>query len=147
MPHTNSILVIHPNGTFYAQRNKVAHIGDNPKRGYWQDIGKTVLVLLSVKDDEPANGYEYGGAKSYDRRATAEACDLRCKTVIRVPMEERDRTGIPVRQPGGAQVMQLKPLGNKKRGMSGGLPEDKLWRPERRKREVKSVAVLSVNES
>lgn len=131
MPHTNSIKVEHPNGIFYAQRARVLHLVELG-RAYWKYPDQTVLVILSCKDDEPANGYEYGGKKSYDRHAAIEACDLSTRKVFAVgPRERLDRTGIPVREPGGAKVLQLKPLYDRRTTGQHVKRSDRLYHPDR----------------
>lgn len=125
-----NVLVIHPNGTLIEKKSRVLVLAETG-RGYWRDPAKTVFVLLGVTDDRPTSGYEYGGKKSYNHRASVECCDLNSRTVIRVPVESRDRTKIPVREAGGAKVMQLKPLTNRRTEGQHLSRRDRLWRPAR----------------
>lgn len=142
MPHTTRVLVIHPNGETYASRNRAESLVE-ADRAYWRDLSKTVLVILSLSDDTPNDGYEYGGKKSYNRRDTAEACDLRNRAIIRVPIEERDRTLIPVRQAGGAKVMQLKPKTDRRTGGAHTPRRMNLYRPK----DAQAVSVRANNDN
>jgi len=99
---------------------------------YWSDLARTKLVMLKSTDDQPSEGYEYGGKASYDPQASVSYCDLRTGTVIHVPDEHRDKTLIPVRQAGGQKVMQLKPLVDRHSHGDSSARPDKLWRPERK---------------
>lgn len=130
MPHTNSILVLHPDGTFFAQRAKVQHLADN-KRAYWQDLAKTILVIVRSTDDQPNNGYEYGGKKSYDRYAVVIKRDERTGVPYKTTSEHIDRTLTPVRDAGGQQVMQLKPKMDRRTSGYAATRRDRLWRPGR----------------
>lgn len=133
MPHTTSVLVIHPNGQTYTSQNRAQRTVD-AQRGYWFDSSKTKLIVLSGDDDLRSDGYEYGGKRSYARHLSNRACDLRTRTEIDVPVELRDKTGIPVREPGGASVMQLKPLRDRRTTTGQHTPRhDRLWRPAKQR--------------
>lgn len=129
--HKYSVLVEHPNGILYISRTAAEAKADGV-RAYWKDFAKTVLVIVPDDDAGTANGYEYGGKKSYNGKLTVEAFDSRNQTRIRVPIENLDRTGVPVREPGGAKVMQLKPLTNRKSTGCHIPRPDRLWRPSAR---------------
>lgn len=130
MPHNNSILVIHPDGEFYAQRARVAHLPEAGK-AYWRDPGKTVLIILKSTDDQPSNGYEYVGRQSIDRFAIKKVVDLRTNISYDVPREKLDRTMIPVREPGGQRVMQWVPKVDRHASGRASKREDRLWHPGR----------------
>lgn len=137
-----SIRVIHPDGEAFATPARAQRIVDSG-RGYWRNLAKTILVINAFADDEPNNGYEYGGKKSYNRRDTAEACDLRNRAIIRVPIEERDRTLIPIRQAGGAKVMQLKPKTDRRTGGAHTPRRMNLYRPK----DAQAVSVRANNDN
>jgi len=127
-----NVLVIHPNGTLIEKRARVAHLTETvPPRAYWRDLAKTVLVIVSTKDDEPIGAYEYGGKKSYNGRATQLIVHGRNGVITEAPIEDIDRTGIPVRQAGGAKVMQLKALKDRRTTGQHVPRHDRLWRPAR----------------
>jgi hypothetical protein len=132
MPHTTSVLVQHSNGAIsYASRGRAQAAVDSGV-AYWSDQHtRTKLVMLRSADgdNQAIDGYEYGGKKSYSRDLTVEAWDVRTQTSIRVPVETQDRTGIPVREPGGAKVMQLKPMRIRRTSGQHVTRRDRLWRP------------------
>ena len=137
MNQDKNILVMHPDGTFYARRKNVEHLADNI-RGYWRDPAKRILVIIRSNDDRPNPGYEYGGSLSLDRTATRKACDILTHQVIDIPIEIEDRTQIPVRQAGGSTVMQLHPLRNRRSTRSVHSPNnDKLQRRQPAQRKSK----------
>lgn len=139
----DTVLVYHPDGTFYAQRPRVLHLVDNG-RAYWRDLAKTVLVMLRFNDDQPNNGYEYGGKKSYDPYATCDKKDPRTGTYYEAATEEIDRTHIPVREAGGATVLQLKPkMDRRTTGAYATSMHDRLWRPGAAKLD-KTVVSISI---
>jgi hypothetical protein len=141
LPHTNSVKVLHPDGEFFAQRHRVEYLADNV-RGYWRDPAKTVLVVLRSTDDAPANGYEYGGRISLDRKATAKACDLLTRRIIDIPIVQYDRTQLPVSQVGGATVMQMAPLRDHRSTRSQHSPRhDKLIRRQPIQRKPKTSLI------
>lgn len=128
MPHTTRVLVIHPNGNTFTSRNRAQGLVESG-RAYWRDLAKSVLVIISSTDDEESNGYEYGGKQSYDRRATETRVDPRNGTPFEAAKESIDRTAIPVREAGGAKVMQLKPLRDRRTGGTHAPRPDRLWHP------------------
>jgi hypothetical protein len=134
MPHTNSVLVHHPNGTFFAQRSRVEHLTETkPPRAYWRDLAKTNLVILSSSADAASDGYEYGGKRSLDRFATVTKIDPRTGVAFETAAEKLDRTQTPVRLAGGQKVLQLKPLSDRRTAGYHVSRQDKLWRPERKR--------------
>jgi hypothetical protein len=125
-----NVLVVHSNGaTSIAKRSRAIGVVD-AGRAYWRDPAKTVLIMLRSTDDRPNDGYEYGGKRSYSRQLSVDACDLRTRQIIKVPVEQRDKTQIPVREPGGAKVMQLKPLVDRRTTGQHIPKRDRLWRPD-----------------
>lgn len=134
MSHTTNspIRIIHPNGQHFAtvvRAERIVRSGG----GYYRDLAKTTVVILSPADDKANPNYEYVGKHSCDRFAVKAAIDPRTNLVIQKPIEVIDRTLIPVRQSGGQKVMQLAPLRHRRaRGTVGGK-EDRLWHPSRRK--------------
>lgn len=130
MSHTTAVKVIHPNGELFISR-KAADIKVEKGRAYWRDLAKTVLVLIATPEAEPASNYEYGGRLSWDPGMIVQAYDGRTNSFYDAPVEFPDRTLIPVRQPGGQKIMQLKPLNDRHSTGHRLSRHDDLWRPRR----------------
>ncbi len=131
MPHTNSVLVMHPNGSTYTQRPRAQSLVDN-KRAYWRDSTKTVLIIVPAEEPQRNDNYEYVGKHSMDKYATRRFRDKRTGVDIEVPKEFIDRTQIPVREAGGQKVMQLAPKSDRRGAGRATHFRDSLWRPGRR---------------
>jgi hypothetical protein len=131
-----NVLVIHSNGATSVAKRARANAVVAAGHAYWRDPARTVLVILKSTDDRPNDGYEYGGKKSFSRHPTVQYCDIQTRAVISVPVGFQDRTGIVVQEPGGSQVMQLKPLEDRRGpGRHITMPPDRLGRPMRVRRQ------------
>jgi hypothetical protein len=82
---------------------------------FWKTPARHVLIMRRADADKPAIGYEYRSARSVDPGQAGE---------------KLDRTGIPVREFGGQQTMQLRPLRNRRTGGQHVSRKVTLWRPE-----------------
>lgn len=123
-----TIKVIHPDGIAFVTLRRAERAIESGA-AIWRDRAKTTIRIISREEDQPNSDYEYGGKKSYNRRACVQCCDLRTHSVIDIPVEHKDRTGIPVREPGGAKVLQLKELTDRRTSGMHTPNHDKLYRP------------------
>jgi hypothetical protein len=140
---TMNVLVIHSNGATSIARRGRANAVVAAGLAYWRDPAKRVLMILKSTDDKPNPGYEYGGKKSFSRHPTVQYCDIQTRALITVPLAFHDRTRIMVAEPGGSQVMQLKPLEDRRGpGRHIPMPQDRLWRPVRKKRQIASIVQI-----
>lgn len=135
-----NVLVIHSNGATSIAKRARAQVAVEKCRAYWRDPAKTVLVMLPYTPEVSSPDKEYGGKKSYAGRFSVRACDMRTRTEIDVPVEFKDKTLIPVREPGGAKVMQLKPLKDRRTTGRHISQHDQLWRPDVLFRDIKRDA-------